>query len=152
MAGVNLLTPLRGRMAPGKTPNTESPLVRSLRQAQSGTTATIRVHICDGPVPANFESLGEYLFIEKYGLHRSTEQNNVLLLVDFKTRQVGYFYDPNLETALGASFWRDLQEMTSRDLNSTWFEYALALAAGTLGQTLQKHFPNMQSLTDRRHL
>jgi uncharacterized membrane protein len=117
-----------------------SPIVDAIREAESETSAEIRVHLSRRLWERNPYQRAMRLF-QQYGMSGSAQRNSVLFYVNLRRKKFAIVGDEGAHTAVGQRFWEELSRETKRNMISTHPENAIALIIRKLGARLAKHFP-----------
>ena len=94
--------------------------------------------------PAHRRSAGHRAALTQFalrGLDRAPERNGVLLYVSAAERYARIVADVGFDGAVSAAEWRAVIETLAAAMRRGAREAALKAAAGTLGETLARHFP-----------
>lgn len=117
-----------------------SPIVEAIREAESETTAEIRVHLSHRLIERDPFGRAVKLF-QQYGMGRTTHRNAVLIYINFRRKKFAIIGDEGAHQALGQRYWEEMSRELKRNFASTHPENAIALAIRKLGERLSKDFP-----------
>jgi uncharacterized membrane protein len=117
-----------------------SPILDAIRDAESRTTAEIRVHLSRRLIEKDPFKRAKHLF-HQYGMYRTTHRNAVLLYVNLRRRKFALIGDEGAHHSVGQRFWEELARDLMRNFISTHPENAIALAVKKIGERLAQDFP-----------
>ena len=128
-------------MAAGKTASVSaSPVVRALRLARKLTRAEIQVHISHRRREKDVVAKAQKIF-DLFEMSRSEDRSGVLIYVNLRAKTFAIVVDEGAYRAAGAAYWQGLSGLLREDLLSTHPDNAIAVAARTIGATLEQFFP-----------
>lgn len=130
-------------MATGKT-FPLSPIVKAIAWVEKNSTAEIRVHVTKKWFDQDPMKSAIRIFND-HEMDRNSYQNSVLLYFNQRKKTFAILGGAAFHKRVGQSYWESLAINLRDDLYSTHFENAVALAIRTIGFTLQKYFPPIQS-------
>jgi uncharacterized membrane protein len=117
-----------------------SPIVKAISGVERIANAEIRVHVSKRLFERDPFARAEFLF-QKYGMQRTTHRNGVLLYLNLRTKKFAVVADEGIHKELGQQYWDELAKQLRDDLQSTYYENAIALTVLTIGVTMSKYFP-----------
>lgn len=122
----------------------ESDLVeRAVKQAESGTSAEIKVVItrhCWG-------STGDKAArtFKKLGLHKTAQRNCVLILLVTTNREFAIFGDSGIHQHAGQEHWDNVRDHMTRLFGEGAFAQGLCDGVTMIGQKLANYFPRQDN-------
>lgn len=126
-------------IAPFFTPDEETRIIESIRQAESGTSGEIRVHLeTDARVDALRESQRVF---RQLGMHRTRLRNGVLILLELNRREFAIVGDEGINAVVSEDFWREERDLLQTYFRNHDFAGGLCLAIQQIGAKLKRHFP-----------
>lgn len=117
-----------------------SPIIRALQYLNKRTRGEVRVHISKNIFEKDSMDYALKLF-EYFKMTQSTDRSSVLIYLNRHKQAYAVVADEGIHRKLGQKYWDELSKNLKEDLQSTYFENALAMAIHSLGVTLEKHYP-----------
>ncbi|MCM2277072.1 MAG: TPM domain-containing protein [Oligoflexia bacterium] len=117
-----------------------SPIVKAIAEAEAGTTGEIRVHLTRRWIEKD-PFARAWIVFRRFGMFRTAQRNAVLLYVNLRKHKFAIIGDEGVHKVVGQLYWERIARNLSRDLTSTHYENAIALAVREIGQVLHQHFP-----------
>lgn len=124
------------QVGPGKI----SPIVKAIGHAEQLTTGEIHVHISHRFFERYPLKSAQTIF-KKYRLENTSERNGILLYINLRKKKFVVLGDEGIHNKVGQDYWNHLCVALKEDLQSTYFENAIAIAVRTMGITLAQIFP-----------
>lgn len=130
------------------TPAEEAILVEAIRQAESGTTGEIRVHL---EIGAKHDPLtkAETVF-RRLGMDQTADRNGVLILLEINRQEFAILGDQGITSKVSADFWQEERDLLQDHFRRREFVAGLVLAIEQVGAKLKRFFPH--SGEDRNEL
>jgi len=121
-------------------------IAHAVREAETGTSAEIRVHL-ERTVPrAPGEERPDALrrardvFVQ-LGMHRTADRHGVLIYMALADHRVAILGDEGIHTRVGDGYWAGLRDLMVTGLRQGAAGAALIQAVRDLGHSLAQHFP-----------
>lgn len=123
-------------------------LVKSIQQAEQGTSGEIRVHVEDS---SNKEPLqrAEEVFL-KLGMQKTKDRTGVLIYVAAKDHKLAIVGDEGIYKVVGKDFWEAEKELLIEHFSNGDYYEGLAKVINLIGEQLKQFFP--QKPGDRNEL
>ncbi len=112
---------------------------RAIAEAESGTSAEIRVHL-DHACPGDAVLRASEVF-QRLGMHRTAQRHGVLIYVAVKHRRLAVIGDEGIHARVGAAYWQRLVEGMLGHFRSRHPRDGFVHALGELASVLSRHFP-----------
>ena len=122
-------------------------IVEAIRDAESQTSAEIRVYIQRGELDVDPVFAAQRKF-RALGMDRTAERNGVLIFVAPRARKFAVFGDEAIHLRCGEDYWRGIVDMMGSHFHAERFSDAIVDAVREVGQELARHFPNTGSDTN----
>lgn len=120
----------------------------AVREAESGTSGEIRVHLDDTVVD---DVLDHAAFIfQELGMHRTKDRNGALIYVSVAERRAAVIGDRGIHERLPEGFWNDTLSVVLEHFAAGRYADGLCLGVEQLGRQLKAHFPRERN--DRNEL
>jgi uncharacterized membrane protein len=126
-------------MVNGKSLRT-SPIIHAVRLAEHESTAEIRVHISKKWIDPNPLRSATDLFF-RLGLNKTSHKNGVLVYLNSRKKTFAIVFDEGVSSRLTPDYVKGISQHMHEDLQSTYFDNAVAIAVRTIGITLSRLFP-----------
>ena len=119
-------------------------IVHAIREAESKTSAQIRVYIRRGklngdpliPAQKKFQGLG---------MHKTSERNAVLIFVAPRAHKFAIVADQAIHEKCGELYWQRVVDLMREHFRNERFSDALVDAIRDIGSVLATHFPNCRT-------
>ncbi|MCM2322215.1 MAG: TPM domain-containing protein [Oligoflexia bacterium] len=140
-------------MAIGKKAQTRkfSPIIEAIARAETGTTGEIRVHLTRSWIEKDAFAHAWSIF-NRFAMFRTAQRNAVLLYVNLRKHKFAIVGDEGIHKAVGQRYWERVARNLSRNMGSTHYENAIALAVREIGEVLHQHFPTEVGGTNHNEL
>ena len=115
-------------------------IVDAIRDAESKTSGEIRVFIQRGKLDVDPLAAATKKF-HKLGLHKTPEQNAVLIFVAPRAHKFAVVGDQAIHEKCGEALWQRLVEGMREHFRNEKFGHALVEAIEEAGKALTSHFP-----------
>jgi uncharacterized membrane protein len=114
-------------------------IVQAIQQAESATSAEIRVFITrkslTDPVAAAEEEFA------RLKMHRTRDRNGVLILIAPASRNFAVFGDRGIHERCGENFWREMADELAGHFKREAATDGIVHAVTRAGKLLAEHFP-----------
>ena len=117
-------------------------IVGAIRDAESKTTAEIRVFIQRGELAADPLFAAQKRF-QHLGMHRTSEHNGVLIFVAPRARKFAVIGDQGIHERCGEGYWQTLVDDMGGHFRNERFSDAIIGAIEEVGTVLARHFPKV---------
>ncbi len=118
----------------------ESAIVSEIKDAESRTSAEIRLHIGKLLIDNNALETAKFIFT-KTGMDNTIERNGVLIFISLKERKFAILGDEGINKKVGENYWADIKnEMQVLFENQRIIE-GLTHGIKKIGEKLALHFP-----------
>lgn len=117
-------------------------IVAAIEEAESKTTAEIRVFIQRGELAADPRFAAQKRF-QQLGMHRTSEHNGVLIFVVPRARKFAVIGDQGIHEKCGDGYWQTLVDAMGGHFQNERFSDAIIGAIEDVGAVLARHFPKV---------
>lgn len=117
-----------------------SPILRALIFLHQRVDADVRVHVAKRKFERDPMAYALELF-EDHRLARTEKRNGILVYLNLKSRKFAVVADEGVHRLLGQRYWDELAANLREDLQSTYFENAIALTLYALATDLKRKYP-----------
>jgi uncharacterized membrane protein len=114
----------------------------AIRQAESGTSGEIRVHV-DDFCREDVLDHAAFLFSE-LGMHRTALRNGVLIYVAWNEHKLAIIGDAGVHAVTGPGFWDSTRDAMIRQLQAGDLAGAICEGVRLAGEQLSGHFPGQK--------
>ncbi len=121
------------------TPDESERLVRAVEQAESATSAEIRV-VLVRHCWTDMRERAVRLF-RKLGLQKTARRNCVMIMLVLANREFLIYGDQGVHEQVGQSFWDEARDVMARHFAEGDFGDGLCAAVGMVGQKLAELYP-----------
>jgi len=121
------------------TDEQEKRVIEAIRQAESGTTAEICVHLrkkCKKDVLVEAQT-----YFKKLKLDRTRQKNAVLIFVALEDRRFAVVGDRGIHEKVRDAFWESVRDLLGDRFRAGDIAGGLAAAARCIGEEAKKNFP-----------
>jgi uncharacterized membrane protein len=115
-------------------------IVQSIREAESRTSAELRVYIQRGNVAIDPLAAATRKF-EQLGMHRTQERNAVLIYVAPRAHKFAVVGDAGIHERCGPNYWHEIVARMGEHFRSERFSQGIVDAVREVGDALTRHFP-----------
>ncbi len=115
-------------------------IVQAIREAESKTSAHIRVYIQRGKLNADPLAAAQKKF-QRLGMHKTSKRNGVLIFVAPRAHKFAVVGDKAVHQRCGEQFWQRLVTGMREHFRNEKFSHALVEAIEEIGRALATHFP-----------
>src|SRR6266566_3301023 len=115
-------------------------IVESIREAESKTSAEIRVVIQRGKLKSDPLLAAQKKF-HRLGMHKTRERNAVLIFVAPRVHKFAVVGDQAVHEKCGEQFWQRVVDGMRKHFQNEKFNDALVEAINEIGKLLTAHFP-----------
>ncbi|PID88657.1 MAG: hypothetical protein CSB03_00225 [Bacteroidia bacterium] len=114
-------------------------IVRAIQQAESQTSAEIRLHI-DTKTKLTALDRSAYLF-KQLDMHKTAARNGVLLYMAIKNKQFAIIGDAGIHQYVKDEFWENCKEEVLAEFKNGNFLKGITECITKVGNALKEHFP-----------
>jgi uncharacterized membrane protein len=122
-------------------------IVQTIRQAESKSSAEIRVYLQRGKLSGDPLAAARRKF-HQLGMHKTRERNAVLIFVAPRTHKFAVVGDQAIHEKCGDEFWQRIVEGMRAHFQNEKFSHALVEAIKEIGKLLVAHFPKRPANTN----
>jgi uncharacterized membrane protein len=115
-------------------------IVQAIREAETKTSAQIRVYIQRGNLKGDPLVAAQKKF-QRLGMHKTSERNGVLIFVAPRAHKFAVVGDKAVHERCGEQFWQHLVAGMREHFRNEKFSHALIEAIEEIGKALAAHFP-----------
>ncbi len=115
-------------------------IIRVLREAESKTSAQVRVYIQRGKLDGDPLVAAQKKF-QRLGMHKTSERNGVLIFVAPRAHKFAIVGDKAIHERCGDIYWRQIVDRMREHFRNERFSDALVDAIRDIGGELATHFP-----------
>lgn len=129
----------------------EKAVVQSIKQAEIGTSAEIRVHLSHRVTGSTAMEAAQRTF-KKMGMHRTELRNGVLIYVALEDRQFAIVGDSGIHECVTSAFWENLKNEMTVIFKEQDAGQAICYGVEKAGEKLKHFYPagstNTNELSD----
>ncbi len=114
-------------------------LVKSIQQAEQGTSGEIRVHVEDSTGKEPLQR-AEEVFL-KLGMQKTKDRTGVLIYVAAKDHKLAVVGDEGINKVVGKDFWEAEKELLIEHFSRGDYYEGLLKVVGMVGEQLKQFFP-----------
>ncbi|MBS3913547.1 MAG: TPM domain-containing protein [Bacteroidetes bacterium] len=118
----------------------EQKIIQQIREAESGTSAEIRVHL-NGPLKGKTPLEMAQLTFKKQGMHLTELRNGVLIFVSLKDRQFAIVGDSGIHQCVTDAFWNEVKSEMEQLFRNQGPGEAICHGVKRAGEKLKQYFP-----------
>ena len=115
-------------------------IVNAIREAESKTSAQIRVYIQRGKLNGD-PLIAAQKKLQRLGMHKTSERNGVLIFVAPRAHKFAVVGDQAIHERCGDVYWRQIVDRMCEHFRNERFSDALVDAIRDIGKALATHFP-----------
>jgi uncharacterized membrane protein len=115
-------------------------IVQAIREAESKTSAEIRVYIQRGKLKGDPLVAAQKKF-QRLGMHKTSERNGVLIFIAPRAQKFAVVGDKAVHERCGHVLWRSVVTKMDEHFRNEKFSHALVEAIEEIGKALSAHFP-----------
>src|SRR6266403_5077839 len=115
-------------------------IVQAIQEAETKTTAQIRVYIQRGKLNGDPLIAAQKKF-QRLGIHKTSERNAVLIFVAPRAHKFAIVGDQAIHEKCGEQFWQHIVDGMQVHFQNEKFSHALTEAINEVGKVLATHFP-----------
>jgi uncharacterized membrane protein len=115
-------------------------IVQAIREAETKTSAEIRVYIQRGHLSGDPLASAQKRF-QKLGMHKTRERNGVLVFVAPRAHKFAVAGDQSIHEKCGETYWRRVVESMREHFKNERFSDAIVDGIRDIGRVLAEHFP-----------
>jgi uncharacterized membrane protein len=115
-------------------------IVQAIRDAESKTSAQIRVHIQRGKLKGDPLVAAQRKF-QRLGMHKASRRNNVLIFVAPRAHKFAVVGDQAIHEKSGEAYWQRVVDLMQEHFRNERFSDALVDGVEEIGKVLSAHFP-----------
>jgi uncharacterized membrane protein len=116
-------------------------IVRAIQEAETKTSAQIRVYIQRGKLNGDPLIAAQKKF-QRLGIHKTSERNAVLIFVAPRAHKFAIVGDQAIHEKCGELYWQRVVDLMREHFRNERFSDALVDAIRDIGSVLATHFPN----------
>ncbi len=121
------------------TPEEEKKIVSAIGEAESKTSAEIRVHIARRCSGSPYDEAIKVF--ERLGMTKTAERNGVLIYLDLRHHRFAVIGDIGIHQKLPPNFWEKVRDAMQEDFKKGEFVQGLINGIRSCGDQLGQHFP-----------
>jgi uncharacterized membrane protein len=115
-------------------------IVRAIRDAETKTSAEIRVYVQRGQLSGDPLASAQKRF-QKLGMHKTQERNGVLVFVAPRAHKFAVVGDQAIHEKCGETYWQRVVESMREHFKNERFSDAIVDGIREIGRVLAEHFP-----------
>ena len=117
----------------------EQEIIEAIRQAESGTSGEIRVHLRRA---STRDAMADAMkCFRKAGMHRTRERNGVLIFISWKSRAFAIFGDGGIYQIAGDAFWNETRDQMQAHFSKNELKEGVVAGIKSVGEKLKAYFP-----------
>jgi uncharacterized membrane protein len=128
---------LHGQVSEG----TLDAIARSVREAESMTSAQIVVHIVRSLLPLEDSRSRALRAFFELGVDRTAGRNGVLLFLAMKKHRFEIVTDEGVEREIPSDVWKEIASDLSKAIGRQGFEHGICAGVTRMGEVLASKFP-----------
>ena len=117
----------------------EARIVAAIRQAESGTSGEIRVHLEKHHKGTALEEAARVF--HQLGMGKTEARNGVLLFIAPEQKTFAILGDQGINAVVPPDFWKEERDLIQTHFRQGAFCEGICLAVGQVGEKLKIHFP-----------
>src|SRR6266446_1022343 len=122
-------------------------IVRAIQEAETKTSAQIRVYIQRGKLNGDPLIAAQKKF-QRLGIHKTSERNAVLIFVAPRAHKFAIVGDQAIHEKCGELYWQRVVDLMREHFRNERFSDALVDAIRDIGGVLALHFPKRSTSAD----